>query len=188
MMMKVLLAISGAALFFGPSLGAAQAPSATTIDLPSSKQLIGEIPGHPQRLNNLPMSMAVSPDTRYVVTVNAGFGSFESKYLQSLAVLDTQSGVLSDFPDERTVARIGKQTLYSGLAFSRDGKHVFASMASLTDPLGGSKDAVGSGIAVYSFSDGKIAPERFINLPLMQLAPGRKTKLIGDVEGDKGVP
>ena len=46
----------------------------------------------------------------------------------------------------------------------------------------------GSGIVVYSFKDGKIAPERFMHLPLQQLAPGRKTKLIGGYEGDKGVP
>ena len=78
--------------------------------------------------------MAVSPDGRYVVTVNAGYGTFESKYDQSLAVLDTQTGALADFPDDRTAARTAKQTLYSGLAFSRDGKHVYASMASLTDP------------------------------------------------------
>ncbi len=178
-----LLSFFGVALFLAPS-----ALTAQTIDLPSSKQLIGEIPGHPQRLNNEPISMAVSPDGRYVVTVNAGYGSFESKYEQSLAVLDTQSGVLTDFPDDRTVARSGKQTLYSGLAFSRDGQHIYASMASLTDPLGGSKNAVGSGVAVYSFTNGKIAPERIINLPLQQLAPGEKTKLIGDVDGDKGVP
>jgi len=76
--------------------------AAQTIDLPSSKQLIGEIPGHPQRLNSLPISMAVSPDGRYVVTVNAGYGTFESQYEQSLAVLDTQTGVLADFP---TLAR-----------------------------------------------------------------------------------
>ncbi len=180
---KHLLSLSGAALFLASS-----ALTAQTIDLPSSKQLIGEIPGHPQRLNNEPISMAVSPDGRYVVTVNAGYGSFESKYEQSLAVLDTQTGALADFPDERTVARSGKQTLYSGLAFSRDGQHIYASMASLTDPLGGSKNAVGSGVAVYTFSGGKIAPERIINLPLQQLAPGKKTQLIGDVEGDKGVP
>ena len=62
------------------------------MDLPTSKQLIGEIPGHPQRLNSLPMSMAVSPDGRYVVTVNAGYGTFESGYKQSLAVLDTLTG------------------------------------------------------------------------------------------------
>ncbi len=33
--------------------------------------------------------MAVSPDRRYVVTVNAGYGTYESQYEQSLAVLDT---------------------------------------------------------------------------------------------------
>jgi DNA-binding beta-propeller fold protein YncE len=180
---KVLLVVSGTALFLGPAVLAAQ-----TINLPTSKQLIGEIPGHPQRLNSLPISMAVSPDGRYVVTVNAGYGTLESKYEQSLAVLDTQTGALADFPDNRTVHKVDPQTLYSGLAFSRDGKHIYASMASLTDPLGGVKGATGSGVLIYSFNHGKIAPERLIPLPLQQLAPGRKTKLIGDVEGDKGVP
>ena len=51
------LAVSYTALVLGAGVLAAQ-----TIDLPSSKQLIGEIPGHPQRLNSLPISMAVSPD------------------------------------------------------------------------------------------------------------------------------
>src|ERR1700722_19232662 len=100
-------------------------------DLPSSKQLIGETPGHPQRINNLPISMAVSPDGRYVVTVNAGYGSYESLYRQSLAVLDTETGAIADFPDARMLARVAKQTLYSGLAFSRDGSHLYASMGSL---------------------------------------------------------
>ena len=186
---KILGIVSVAALTIGPSILAAQSPAPSqSIDLPSSKQLIGEAPGHPQRLNSLPISMAVSPDGRYIVTVNAGYGTFESKYDQSLAVLDTQTGALADFPDDRTAARTAKQTLYSGLAFSLDGKHVYASMASLTVPLGGIKNAVGSGIAVYSFNDGKIDPERLINLPLQKLAPGRKTKLIGDVDGDQGVP
>jgi DNA-binding beta-propeller fold protein YncE len=162
--------------------------AAQTVDLPTSKQLIGEIPGHPQRLNSLPMSMAVSPDGRYVVTVNAGYGTFESKYEQSLAVLDTQTGAVSDFPDKRTLARVASQTLYSGLAFSRDGSHLYASMGSLTDPLGDGKEKTGSGIVVYSFTGGKIVPERLIPLPLEQLAPGRKTRLIGEREGDKGVP
>ena len=70
-----------------------------------------------------------------MVTVNAGYGTFESQYDQSLAVLDTQTGALTDFPDARTAPR-DKQTLYSGLAFSRDGSHIYASMASLTDPKG----------------------------------------------------
>ncbi len=166
--------------------------SAQTIDLPTSKQLIEEVPGHPQKLNSLPMSMAVSPDGRYVVTVNAGLGTFESNYEQSLAVLDTKSGALSDFPDSRTLIH-AKQTLYSGLAFSRDGSHLYASLGSTTDPLGKGGpshgiEPTGSGVVVYRFTDGKIEPERIIHLPLQQLAPGRKTKLIGDVEADKGVP
>jgi DNA-binding beta-propeller fold protein YncE len=176
------LAVSFTALILGTGILAAQ-----TIDLPSSKQLIGEIPGHPQRLNSLPISMAVSPDGRYVVTVNAGFGVFESQYMQSLAVLDTQTGVVADFPDDRTLVR-AKQTLYSGLAFSRDGKHLYASMASLTDPLANGKDATGNGIVVYRFTAGKIAPERSFPLPLQQLAPGKKTKLPSGADSDKGIP
>src|SRR5437870_5178020 len=102
--------------------------SPQSIDLPTSKQLIDEIPGHPQRLNSLPVSMAVSPDKRYVVTVNAGYGTFESQYDQSLAVFDTQTGTVADFPDNRTQARNSNQTLYSGLAFGPDGTHIYASM------------------------------------------------------------
>ncbi len=182
MNMKLLLPVSGSLLLLGLQTVAAQ-----SVDLPTSKQLVGEIPGHPQRLNSLPMSMAVSPGGRYVVTVNAGYGTFESKYEQSLAVLDTQTGRIEDFPDSRTLVG-AKQTLYSGLAFSRDGKHLYASMGSETAPLGDGKDATGNGVVVYSFAGGKIAPDRFIPLPLQQLAPGKKTKLIGDVEGDKGIP
>src|ERR1035437_10170420 len=80
-----------------------------------------------------------------LVTVNAGFSVFESQYMQSLAVLDTQTGAVVDFPDDRTLVR-AKQTHFSGLAFSRDGKHLYASMASLTDPLANGKDATGNGI------------------------------------------
>ncbi|WP_263366076.1 bifunctional YncE family protein/alkaline phosphatase family protein [Edaphobacter bradus] len=159
-----------------------------SIDLPTSKQIVRPVPGSPQRLNNLPMSMAVSPDGRYVVTVNAGYGTFESKYMQSLAVMDTQTGTIADFPDDRTPTRTAKQTLYSGLAFSRDGRHVYASMASLVDPLGQGEGDAGSGVIVYGFSDGKITPERMLKIPLQQLAPGRKTMLLGGVEGDQGVP
>ena len=171
-----------AAIVIGAGVDAAQ-----TVNLPSSKQLIGEIPGDAQRLNSLPITMAVSPDVRYVVTVNAGYGTFESQYEQSLAVLDTATGVVTDFPDSRTTVS-ARQTLYSGLAFSRDGSHIYASIGSMTDPLGGGKDQTGSGVLVYSFVAGKVAPERLIPLPLQPLAPGRKTKLIGGVDGGQGVP
>ena len=151
-----------AAAVFATALLPAQ--TAQTVDLPSSKQLIGEVPGHPQRINSLPISMAVSPDGRYVVTVNAGYGTYESRYRQSLAVMDTRTGKVTDFPDDRT-ATTDKQTLYSGLAFSADGKHVYASMASLTDPVADGKALTGNGIAVYSFHEGRIAPERLIPIP-----------------------
>src|ERR1035441_986702 len=183
MNMRSLLSVASMVLSLAAGPLAAQ-----THDLPTSKQWMGPMPGQPQRLNSLPMTMAVSPDGRYVVTVNAGYGTYESQYEQSLAVLDTQSGALADFPDDRTLARVAKQTLFSGLAFSRDGSHLYASMGSVTDPLGKEKDDTGSGIVVYRFAEGKIEPERFIHLPLQQLAPERTTSLIGEKEGDKGVP
>jgi DNA-binding beta-propeller fold protein YncE len=174
----------------------AQAPAdaaSKVIDLPSSKQLFEPVPGNPRRLNSLPMSIAVSPDARYVVTVNAGYGTFESGYKQSLAVLDTRTGNLQDFPDDRTV--IGaKQTLYSGLAFSHDGKHLYASMGSSSNPTGGAPNTTGNAIIVYGFDPetGKISRQPgkagLIALPLQQLAPGRHTQLVGDAEGDKGLP
>src|SRR6266478_3065582 len=107
MMAAVFLALDSGA---GWALGQA-------IDLTTSKQIVRPVTGSPQRLNSLPMSMAVSPDTRYVVTVNAGYGTFESNYMQSLAVLGTQTGKVTDFPEAATGPQ-AKQTLYSGLAFS----------------------------------------------------------------------
>ena len=80
------------------------------------------------------------------------------------------------------------QTLYSGLAFSHDGTHLYASIGSLTDPEGKDKDDTGSGILVYRFTEGKVEPERMIKLPLEQLAPGHITSLVGEKDGDKGVP
>src|ERR1700733_4252031 len=161
--------------------------AAQTHDLSTSKQLIEPVPGHPQKINSLPMSIAISPDKRYVDTINAGFGTAESNYDQSLSVLDTQTGQIADFPDARTLIRM-KQTLYSGLAFSRDGLHIYASIGSLTDPEGTGKDDTGSGIVVYGFAAGKVTPERIIRLPLEKLGPGHTTRLIGEKDGDQGVP
>ena len=168
----------------------AQAPvekPAGAIDLPTSKQITGVVPGSPQGLGSLPVTMAVSPDGRYVVTVNGGYGSYESRYEQSLAVMDTRNGQIVDSPDDRTLGS-AKQTLYSGLAFSPDGKTLYGSIASLTDPEGRKPGSTGSGIQVYGFNDGKLSRERVIKLSLQHLAPGRKTKLIGGVDGNIGVP
>jgi DNA-binding beta-propeller fold protein YncE len=175
------------ALVVFAALSGAGAVAAQTVDLPTSKQL-SPAPGSPQRLNAEPVSMAVSPDGRYVVTVNDGYGTFESNYSQSLAVYDTQTGTLADFPDDRTSLHGSKQTLYAGLAFSHDGSHLYASMGSISDPNGERKGDTGNGVVVYAFASGKITPERFIPLKLEQLAPGRKTRLIGERDGDQAVP
>jgi YVTN family beta-propeller protein len=198
------------AMLLAPAAGWAQGNA--VVNLPSSKQL-GAVPGNPQRINSEPMSMAVSPDGRYVVTVNAGYGTFESGYDQSLAVMDTQTGKVTDFPDSRT-GLTSKQTLYSGLAFSRDGKHVYASMASLTEPVAGKVSTparpeaeerqgrpddgsgnLGNGVAVYGFADGKITPERVAPIRLQKLAGNRRTALLGGsgfgvekADGALGVP
>jgi DNA-binding beta-propeller fold protein YncE len=174
------------ALAFRPAVVVGQANEAA-IDLPTSKQILRSVPGNPQRINGLPMSLAISPDRRFVVTVNAGYGTFESEYKQSLAVMDTQTGLVEDFPDNRTAVE-ARQTLYSGLAFSRDGRHLYASMGSETDPLGTERGDTGSGVVVYGFHAGKVSQERVIKIPLQQLAAGRKTKLIDDTAGDQGIP
>ena len=79
---------------------------------------------------------------------------------QSLSVLNLDTDELTDFPDDR-LGRYARQTYFLGLAFSLDGKHLYASIASYTDPLGKKEGSTGNGIAVYSFDDGKITPEQF---------------------------
>ena len=158
-----------------------------TINLPTSKQIVGVVPGGPQRLSSLPVSVAVSPDGRYVVTVNGGYGSYESGYEQSLAVLDTQTGKLVESPDTRTLVQ-SSQVLFSGLAFSADGKTLYGSIDSVSDPEGKKAGDTGSGIQVYGFDQGKLTRERVIKIPMQQLAAGKTTMLVGNKPGAMGVP
>ena len=72
------------------------------IDLPTSKQLM-PVPGTPQRTNSLPMAIAASPDGHYLALLNAGYGTYESEYQQSIALVDTNSGKVTDFLEARTV-------------------------------------------------------------------------------------
>ena len=151
---------------------------AQTIPLPTSKRIIEPVPGSSQRLNSLPMAMAWSPDHRYLAVINAGFSTVESNYQQSIAVLDTETGKLADFPDART--DIGAaQTLYNGVVFSLDGTHVYASIDSLKEPEGSGANQPGNAIAVYSFTGTTLSPERLIPIPLQKLASGRSQNQIG---------
>lgn len=146
--------------------------AAQTINLPSSKEILEPVPGKPQQLNSLPMAAAWSPDHRYLALVNAGYGTPESDYEQSIAVLDTATGRLRDFPDSRTL--IGApQTLYSGIAFSGDGTHLYVSFDSISDPDGGKRNQTGNAVAVYKFTGDQLTPERLIPVPLRSLSGGR---------------
>ncbi len=157
------------------------------IDLPSSKQIVGVVPGSPQQIGSLPIAIAVSADGRYVVTINGGYGSLESSYEQSIAVLDTTTGKVTESPDPRTLGKSG-QVLNSGLAFSADGKTLYGTIVSETDPEGAKDGDTGSGIQVYGFADGMITRGRVIKIPLQKLAAGRTTHLIEGVEGVMGLP
>jgi len=150
---------------------AAQDP---TTRLPNGR-LLGEVPGHPRDINNLPTAAAVSPDGRFVVFLHSGFGAYTAKGQQSLSVLDVETNELSDFPDDR-LGHNARQTYFLGLAFALDGKHLYASMASYTDPLGKREGSTGNGIAVYTFEKGKIAPENFLPLSPRTSIPGRKVR------------
>ncbi|MFI5092677.1 MAG: beta-propeller fold lactonase family protein [Candidatus Acidiferrum sp.] len=160
-------------LFFSaPLLLAQDAPP--TVPLPNGKSL-GAVPGAPRPINNLPTAIALSPDGRYAVLLHSGYGAYSSGKEQSLSVLNLETNELADFPDNRLGSE-ARQTYFLGLAFSLDGKHVYASMASLTDPLGKKRGSTGNGIAVYSFENGRIAPERFLRLTPRTKIPAGKLR------------
>ena len=149
-------------------------PVAAWTQMPNAK-LLGEVPGNPQRTNNFPAATAISRDGRYAVLLHSGYGAYTSGEKQSISVLNLETNALRDFPDER-LGSDAKQTYFQGVAFSRDGKHLYASMASLTDPLGKEKGSTGNGIAVYAFSDGNVMPERFIALAPRENVPAGKER------------
>src|SRR5581483_12368097 len=147
--------------------------AAQTIHLSTSKQIVGPVPGSPQPLNSLPMAAAWSPDHRYLALVNAGFGTVESNYEQSIAILDTTTGQLTDYPEPRTEVT-APQTYYSGIAFSADGSHLYVSFDSLSAPEGGKPDQTGNAIGVYTFApeasgQDVLKLERLIPVPLREL-------------------
>ncbi len=143
------------------------------ISLPTSKTLQEPVPGEPQGTNSLPVTAALSPDGKYLALLNNGYGSEQSNYRQSIAVLDLASNQLRDFPDSR-LATHAQQTYFLGLAWSGDGRELYASMASLTDPEGKKPGNTGNGIAVYRFADGALTPSRFLKLPLAPIGKDKK--------------
>jgi len=141
--------------------------------LPSSKMLTVPSPGRIGSTNSFPATMALSPDGRYAALLNDGYGTQETLAHQSISVLDLKTNQIVDYPDNR-LGDESHQSYFVGLAFSSDGKHLYASVGSLTDPTGAKPGNTGNGIAVYSFLAGKVTPERFIPIALQPLSTGKK--------------
>ena len=153
-------------------------PGPTSIPLPSSKTLTVPVPGRIGPTNSFPATIAISPDGRYAALLNDGYGTQESMATQSIAILDLKTNQLSDFPDKRfNEEERTHQSYFLGLVFSSDGRHLYASVGSITDPTGQKPGNTGNGIAVYSFTNGKVAPERFIAIEPQALAAGKKVAI-----------
>ncbi len=165
----------------------AQENAHEAVNLPTSKQLLVPAPGDPRRVNSLPISLAASPDGKWVVALNAGYGTAESDYMQSLSVLNTSTGEVQDVPDA-SVSLHAPQTFFSGLAFSSDGARVYASLGSTSKPEGDGGRAKGNGIVVFSFAEGVLKTQGLLKLPLVPLAPGKTTALRTADGGKKGIP
>src|SRR6202049_5041958 len=146
---------------------------AREIPLPSSKRLMVPLPGHTGQLNGFPSTISLSPDRHYAAIMNNGYGAQGSESHQSIAIIDLKTNGITDFPETRLPEQ-AHQSYFLGLAFSSDGNHLYASIGSITDPLGEKPGDTGNGIAVYSFRDGKINWERFIKIPPQKIAPGKK--------------
>jgi DNA-binding beta-propeller fold protein YncE len=140
---------------------ATQVPSGR--NLPSG-QLLLPVPGDPQPTNNWPTVLAVSPDLHYVAVLNSGYGAYTSDQRQSIAILDVATNHLIDFP-EPLMASDAAQTFFHGMAFSSDGRKIYASVGSMTDPLGLKKGNVGNGILVYDFENRAPTQSGFLKMP-----------------------
>jgi len=148
-------------------------PDRPPIMLPTSKMLSVPSPGRIGSTNSFPATIVVSPDGNYAALLDDGYGTQETMGQQSISVLDLRTNQILDYPD----ARLGEeshQSYFLGLAFSSDGRHLYASVGSLTDPTGAMPGNLGNGIAIYRFSDGKVVAEKFIAIALQPLSTEKK--------------
>ncbi len=145
----------------------------TSISLPTSKMLTTPSPGRIGATNGFPATIALSPDEHYAALLNDGYGTQKDLATQSISVLDLKSNQLSDYPDQRFNEDV-HQSYFFGLVFGSDGKHLYASVGSITDPTGQKRGDTGNGIAVYRFTNGQVSPERFVAIAPQALAVGKK--------------
>ena len=164
----------------------APAPKGRRIPLSTGKLLEEPAPGEPQPVGTLPASAALDPDGRYLALLEQGYGTAASGLRQGIAILDLKEDRLKQFPEDRFGAK-AHQTLFLGLAFSGDGTHLYASVASLSDPEGKQPGSTGNGIAVYGFREGVVTPERFLAIPPQKLAAGKRAARVSAKRVEAGL-
>jgi DNA-binding beta-propeller fold protein YncE len=157
-------------------LRAQEQPATSSISLPTSKTLTIPTPGRIGATNSFPATIVISPDGRYAALLNNGYGTQETMAMQSIAVLDLKTNQITEYPDKRFGEDV-HQSYFLGMVFGSDGKHLYASVGSITDPTGQKPGDTGNGIAVYNFTNGKVAPERFIAIALQKIASERKVSI-----------
>jgi hypothetical protein len=160
-------------LFLAAILSLLIAQGSRQISLPTSKSLTMPAPGVLGSLNGFAAAMAVSPDGRYAAILNDGYGTQQNQAHQSIAILDLNTNQITDFPEDR-LPQDAHQSYFLGLAFSSDGKHLYASIGSITDPNGEKAGDTGNGIVVYRFHKRKLSWDRFIRIPPQVTAAGKK--------------
>ena len=150
----------------------ASVPARNAIPLPTSKSLVLPIPGDPHVAGGFPTTLAMHPSGRYVALLDGGYGMKEAAMRQGIVVVDLETNRVMHFADAR-LGRRAQQTYFLGLAFNARGDHLFASVASITDPLGKNRGNTGNGIAVYGFENGSVKQERFIAIPPAMVPAGK---------------
>jgi DNA-binding beta-propeller fold protein YncE len=165
-------------------LGAQNQKEARQISLPTSKSLTLPAPGVLGSLNGFAAAIAVSPDARYAAILNDGYGTQKNQAHQSIAILDLNTNQLADFPEDR-LAEEAHQSYFVGLGFSSDGQHLYASIGSITDPIGEKLGDTGNGIAVYRFQEGKVSWDHFMKIPPQKIPAGKRVAQ-GVQKTDKG--
>jgi hypothetical protein len=120
-----------ATAWFASTVASAQVGTVKPVEelnLSTGKRLSSAAGNSYQPTNSFPIAFAVSPDHRYAALLNNGYGSYAAEGRQSIAIIDLETGTVTDFPDDRLGPR-AHQTYFLGIAFSSDGKFLSASFA-----------------------------------------------------------
>jgi len=163
----------------------------TPLNLPTGKHIMLPTPGDTRTTSAYPSMLALSPDGRTVAAADTGYGTFESNYMQAVTLLDASAAQLRDTPVPFTSVGLS-QVLSYGAAFSRDGHHLYVSVASTSVPEGGhdkdGHDALGNGIAVFDCNGLKLEYRRLLHIPLQPLRSGQSTGLLKNGPEGKAIP